>query len=139
LKSQFSSKYLLEARHVSRRKILVSREELWMGMGFPADMAGMDGIRRVPGIGFRQHIDLPASTRPDVFHPLRHYSFNRIRRDMLVEGRAATLALGRRKRKVKSQRIRILAGKNWQRYDFRYTLRQTVFLKLSGCAVHVNF
>jgi hypothetical protein len=56
-----------------------------------------------------------------------------------VEGRAATLALGRRKRKVKSQRIRILAGKNWQRYDFRYTLRQTVFLKLSGCAVHVNF
>jgi hypothetical protein len=95
LKSQLSSKHLQEAHDVIRRKILVSREELWMGMGFPADMAGMDGVRRVPGIGFRQHIDFPASTQPDVFHRVHHYPFDWIRGDMLVERRATALALGR--------------------------------------------
>jgi hypothetical protein len=112
LKSQSSSKYFEEARHVSRRKILVSREELWMGMGFPADLAGMDSLRRVLRIGLGQHIDFSASPQPDVFHHLHHYSFDWIRRDMLVERRAATLALGQRKRKVKNRTIPTLAGKN---------------------------
>jgi hypothetical protein len=85
-------------RHVDRAQVLVSRQALRLGLGsfrLLASLAGLGGLRRAAcGLSSFRPAPSPVSSC------LCHGALRAARRDLLAEGRATALALGRRCRLV---------------------------------------